>query len=525
MYFLISFVKYIFLILLIVFIRNTLVYFKWFTGKREEKRTFFTLLLIFGILYSLLVFQNSRLLYFDKNIKEKPELFSFDKRNRYQDERTFRGDIYDRFCEENRVLVKTIYNSKKKKFERVYPLGESASHLIGYSDMKRGKAGMERAFEKILNGSTPGSLENYFNVSKNNLFRRVSIGSPVYLTIDSELQQLIYDSFGGKKGAAVVLEPSSGEILAMVSSPGFSPDYIQNDEKWKKISDNLEEAPVFNRVCNGKYPPGSIFKLIITALAIENNMAEKIYCGGDGYLPEDARRRVFDHEKVEYERQGKKWTGHGTLSIKDALAKSSNVYFSRLGNMLGGDIIEKNIGKYGFNKGIVWNTNNKILKEELKLEMSRFPLGKELTNIEIAWGSIGQGKVLSTPMHWGLITAAIANDGIMVKPVIEKGKKSRKFSRIMKESTAKELKILMRNVVEKGTGFRANVPGLEICGKTGTAEIGTGTPHSWFVAFAPLEKPVIASTVIFENGGYGGRAAALLTYKIYQYAKRNGYLK
>ncbi|NVM03107.1 MAG: hypothetical protein HWN67_12265 [Candidatus Helarchaeota archaeon] len=292
---------------------------------------------------------------------------------------------------------------------------------------------------------------------------------------------------------------------------------------WMDVINNSEDAPMFNRALRGRYPPGSIFKIVTTAAAIENNFNKRFYCAREGYQPSGTKRRIFDIEKRIYEKMGKVWKGHGYLNLESAMEKSSNVYFSKLGVELGSEIIKRYAEKFGFNRKLEWNSSNDLFKKDFSINAGFFSNNEDITESDLAWASIGQQRVLVSPMQAALFTAAIANDGILMYPRIEKNKKERNGWRVIKKSTAKRLQDILRNVVKKGTGFRVNIFGLEVAGKTGTAEKAGMGNISWFAAFAPYRDARIALAVVVEGGGYGGEDAALIAKKILNEAKNLGY--
>lgn len=471
---------------------------------------FSTTVIFFFLLLSVLIYQSKWQLFCkDRNIIKSIQLY--DKRGWLDDQKKKKGDIFDRTGKDANCLAFSIITPDMNK--RVYPFNEAASHLTGYSDIEKGRTGIEDCFYDYLLGERVSffRLTGEGDKKKHNL----------YLTIDSEIQLTAYKAFHGRCGAAVVIVPGTGEVLALVSSPGIPVNDIGNDVVWSSIVSDSEKAPLFNRAVRGLYPPGSVFKIITAAAAIEKKREQKLYCSPDGYVPPKTRRPVYDIERKIYKSQGRVWKGHGTLGLKKGLEKSSNVYFARLGSLLGGETLRNYAEKFGFNRVIEWNTSSRRYKEMYAIRPSVFP--EEMSLSDVAWASIGQQEVLVSPMHVALYTAAVANDGVMVFPRIELNRQNDTGWRIIKKSTALKLKKMLRNVVNSGTGYRANVIGLDVAGKTGTAEkTGMGNV-SWFTAFAPYQDARIAVTVVIENGGYGGRDAAVIARDILIKAGERGY--
>lgn len=439
---------------------------------------------------------------------------TFDSRIWEAEKKVKKGSIFDRSGLNERALA---FSKKGERniYRRSYPLGESASHLIGYSSRKRGHAGMEKVFRSTLTGSYSGYIKNIKRSIANGISFRTAPGNNIFLTIDSRLQTLANKALDGRKGAVVVLNPNSGEVLVLESSPGFLPESANSDDDWNLLVRRNADSPLFNRAIGGLYPPGSIMKLVIAAAAIDNDILPEYISGPQGFTLEKTSKTIHENEYSVYKRKGKNWTGHGKLDIEKALQKSSNVYFAQLILALGPAIVDEYSNKFGFNSELKWNTSNRSIDEVFEISRSTFPEPAALSEEELSWSALGQHKVLVTPLHIALLTASIANGGNIVKPSIELGRFRKIRNRAIKTRTAEQLRSIMRTVVEKGTGYRANVPDLNIAGKTGTAETETGAPHSWFVSFAPVEDARMVIVVVIENGGYGGVAAAEVARKIY----------
>ncbi|MGE5631579.1 MAG: peptidoglycan D,D-transpeptidase FtsI family protein [Caulobacteraceae bacterium] len=430
------------------------------------------------------------LLYF--NIFESRAISSnsYNRRLRETSTNVIRGSIQDRNGE---VLVKsTKYKSGVK---RKYVYGRYFSHIIGYSSKNLGSSGLEAFYNKeLMNSSdtmeTLRSKINDYSINGNN----------IKLTLDRSLQTYASDQLRGKRGAIVVLRPDTGEILAMASKPDFNPSNVQND--WESLIDD-KSSPLLNRAVEGLYPPGSIFKLVVSSSILKNNLASsEIDCTGSvnigGYVIKDFNSEV-----------------HGQISLHDAFAESCNSYFIKQGLALGNDNLYNESTKFRFNKSIPF---------DLKVSQSVFPNNTDKKSI--AQQSIGQGEVLMTPLHAALMVSAIANKGIMMQPYavssiidssgkIVKEYKPKQLAQVMDESTALEIKDMMIDVVKSGTGTKAKTSKTEIAGKTGTAEVGNGEKsHAWFVGFAPADNPKVAVAVIIEHGGSGGSTAAPIASRV-----------
>lgn len=413
---------------------------------------------------------------------------SFNRRLREYNSNIVRGNLLDR---KNVLLVKS--SKTKSNIIRNYLYSRHFSHIIGYWTRNLGSSGLEAMYnqELINNNSTLETLKS--KASGEYLY-----GNNLKLTLDKDLQIYASSQLNGKKGAIVVLNPKTGEILALISKPDFNPSNIQ--ENWDSITTDAD-SPLLNRATDGLYPPGSIFKIIDTSSIIKNNIQESIVCTGSvnigGYEINDS-----GNEK------------HGDILLNQAFTKSCNSFFIKMGLKLGSENLFNESANFRFNKPI---------SSDIKISQSTFP--KKMNEQMLAQSSIGQGEVLITPIHAALIASTIANKGIMMQPYIldsiysPSGKgikkyKTKEIGRIIDESTAKTIKDLMVETVDKGTGSRAKINKVKVAGKTGTAENTHGNAHSWFIGFAPADNPRIAIAVLIENGGSGGKNAAPMAGKI-----------
>lgn len=415
---------------------------------------------------------------------------SYNRRLREADENIIRGSIEDRKGE---VLAKSTKFKSGIKRKYVYP--RSFSHIIGYSSKNYGSSGLEAFYNKELmtSNDTIESIKSKINDYYIN-------GNNIRLTLDRALQVYASEQLGSKKGSIVVLRPDTGEILAMVSKPNFDPSTIQNN--WDSLI-NDKNSPLLNRSLEGLYPPGSIFKLVVTSAILRNGLQDnEIECTGqvdvDGYIIKDSEGKA-----------------HGKIKLADALKHSCNSYFIRQGMKLGNSALLNEAARFRFNKG---------MQADLKISTSVFPSSSG--NKNVAEQSIGQGEVLITPLHAAMLAAAIANDGIMMQPYavssitgssgnVIKQYKPKQLGQAIDADTAGVIRELMVGVVKSGTGTKAKVSKVDVAGKTGTAEVGADLrSHAWFVGFAPADDPRVAIAVLVENGGSGGSVAAPIASRV-----------
>lgn len=428
-------------------------------------------------------------------------------RIRAEEEKVLRGSIMDR---DGNVVAKSE-RGKDGKQNRLYYNGNVFAHVTGYSSYIYGKTGIELAYNDVLQGSSAEGdiIGVFFRGLRENINNEEKRGHDIYLTIDKNAQMAAYKALGSNKGAAVAIDPETGEILALVSRPSFNPQYIEED--FDKLRSN-EEKPFVNRANQGYYPPGSVFKIITAASVIEKKpelLNEYFKCTG---------KLTFN----DYVLSCHGFKAHGKLNLKGAFRVSCNYTFGSLGIKLGYENLEETAKRFMFNG----NIKSQDRYEALNIKAGRIKIDNKDNPALLAQDAIGQHGISSNPMHMALVASAIANDGVMMKPYIVKEIRDRygvtinktapeRLSTAVESNTAETIKGYMVDVVKNGTGSNARIAGIQVGGKTGSAENTEGKePHSWFVAFAPADNPKIAVAVIVENGGTGGGKAAEAARKI-----------
>ena len=386
---------------------------------------------------------------------------------------------------------------------RIYPFGTVFDHVVGYSS--NGKMGIESLANFYL-------LTSHVNLAEqvvNELGGTKSQGDDVYTTLDPELQQAAWAALGDRRGAVIAMEPDTGKILAMVSKPGYDPNTLAQD--WEVLNaDGGGQSPLLNRAAQGLYPPGSTFK-IVTALEYmrEHPQDYKDYrfdCSGT-YVNGDYTIRCYHGES------------HGSQDFVQAFANSCNGAFASLG-------LELNLASL---KG---TAEELLFNRELPLtgfpyKESSFVMEPGAGTWEILQTSMGQGKTEMTPLHNALLTAAIANGGTLMKPylldrVVSAGEEEVKkfmpeaWGSLMTAQEAANLTELMEAVVTVGTASALRTDAYQAAAKTGSAEFETGREtHAWFTGFAPAQDPKLVVTVLVEEAGTGGRAAAPIARQLF----------
>ncbi|MCX8128720.1 MAG: penicillin-binding transpeptidase domain-containing protein [Clostridia bacterium] len=463
----------------------------------ENKRIVHVLIAICFLFFSLVAY----LTYFELFTKGRIVTNSYNRRQWEREDNVLRGSIFDR---NGVVLAKSV--RVKNKQERVYPYGDLYAHSIGYNTRVYGRTLVESAYNEYLLDIS--RLSSVFGM-KSRLSDSEKYGNNIYLSLHHKLQLYAKKMMSGRNGAVVAMNPKTGEVLAMVSNPSFDPDTKKLSEKWQELVES-QISPFLPRATMGLYTAGSTFKLIISAAALENGLESRTY--------DDKGSITIDGKK--FSNSGGK--AYGRINMEKALAVSSNVVFSQLGVELGERKLRDITKRFGIRQDIPF---------DIPVNESRFSYDN-MGKADMAAVGIGQGKVLVTPLHMAMITACIANNGVMMKPMLVTRIESHQAKevksirpavfadRVISRENAYKVRQMMREVVLNGTGKSAAIKGINVAGKTGTAENElTGKQdnkeHTWFVGFAPAEDPQIAVAVILEySGGTGGRTAAPIAREV-----------
>lgn len=399
----------------------------------------------------------------------------------------------------------------KYKYQRKYGSEgldpRAYASMTGYYSVVSGASGMERASGDYLSGDSDAlfydKVGSFFTGEQPR-------GAAVELTIDPKVQKAAWDGLGNQNGAAVALDPKTGKILAMASTPGWDPNALasHDTDKARSAFETLESAdgkPAYNRAIGGNlYPPGSTFKVLVAAAALESgDYTPDSNLNGPASLDLPQTTSTIGNSHPGACRNG------GKPTLAQSLAESCNTSFASLGMDLGEDKIQEQAKKFGFGQE---------LDIPLTVSPSSFP--SDLNPPQLAQSSLGQYEVRSTPMQMAMMTAGIANGGKMMKPqlvdrvlnanTLEPIEKTRpkEQSRPVSGDTADKLTTMMEGVVENGTASVAKMGDTKVAAKTGTAQHGPGAaPHAWFISFAPADDPKIAIAVVVENGGNAGNEA------------------
>lgn len=376
------------------------------------------------------------------------------------------------------------------RIRRNYPFGEIYSHIVGFDIY--GKSGIENEedFYLVRSGIPLSSKAAYDDAGQK------YPGNEVITTLDPVLQEAAYDAMGAYKGAIIVSEPHTGKILAMVSKPDFDPNTIR--DTWEGYLADTTTGTLLNRAAQGLYPPGSTFK-ILDALAFMETDPE----GAENFTYQCSGSFSVDGITIHcYHNES-----HGLVDFKTAFADSCNSAFAMIGSGLEEKPFQKLLDNLLFDQPLPY---------EMPSAQSHAGLKGADTEARLQL-AIGQGETTMSPLHLNMITAAIANNGVMMKPYVvdhvqtAEGKLIEQINpvrirQIAEEKTISRMKELMAAVVEEGTASRLSGASYTAAGKTGSAEynVKTKESHAWFTGFAPVDDPRICITVIIEGAGSGG---------------------
>ncbi len=428
--------------------------------------------------------------------QDRPE----NKRSIAKEMKIKRGDIvgYD-----GTVIAGT--ERRSGYYYRDYPSGTFAPQLVGYDSLQYGRSGIEEQLNDELTGqSSDLGVQNWVD----KLLGRRPKGANVKLTLVPAVQKVAQQELQGKRGAIVVLDPKTGALIASASAPTYDPANL--DERWATLSQD-PTAPLLNRPTQGLYVPGSAFKVVTASAGLDTGKVTP-----DTPFVDTGTYVVFGGKVTNY---GGEVYGPNTFTY--ALTASINTTFAKVGNLLGRKRLITGAQQYGF-----YQTPPLPLPAGEVVPSGRY--GKKgllspdafMDPLAVAWAACGQEKLLATPLQMALVAGGVANGGRVMKPyylqeiVTPDGQvvsqaQPEQWLVATRPLTASQLNTMMQNVVNAGTGTRAALEGIQVAGKTGTAEKGDGTNLAWFIGFAPANDPQVAFAIVIEDTqSTGGEAAA-----------------
>jgi penicillin-binding protein A len=464
-------------------------------------RLFVVVVVLFGVLVGF----TSRWTVFDADaLRDNPK----NRRELLEEQQIRRGLIR---AADDTVLARSLKQADDS-YVRTYPPGRLFSHAVGYSFVRQGRAGLERYYDDDLSGrnSELGSLIDRLSGSEQE-------GDNLLTSLDPGAQRVALQQLAGRKGAVVALDPKTGAIRVMASVPGYDPNTIKDQSRFNALNRD-RDSPLFNRTTQSGYPPGSTFKVVTAIAAIDSGR----------YKPDS---RISG-------RNGKTISGvplnndagesFGDITLTEALTHSVNTVFGEVGEKIGKATMKKYMDRLGFGAPVEVD-----LPRDERAASGERQRGRIIpaTNgaVDVGRMAIGQDKLTVTPLQMAMVASAVANGGRLMKPhiadrVVDRDGRTvdriepEELSQVMTPDTAAQVGAMMSQVVKEGTGTAAALEGIDVAGKTGTAEVDRGCPNQlWFIAFAPAQDPRVAIAVTVECGtGFGGTVAAPIAKAVMQ---------
>ena len=385
-------------------------------------------------------------------------------------------------------------------YERVYPAGDLASHVVGYASTRYGTSGIEAAYNETLKGQQ--NFASWTDVL-NSLAGINAPGNDIVLTLNSKIQQAAQDALAGEVGACVVMDPETGAVLALASSPTYAAQDVEALIQQAAEGGGESSSELYNRATQALYAPGSTFKMVTLATALQDGVATEETLYDSPAEMDIGNAPVSNVNDNDY----------GTISLARATEVSSNTVYGQLGVQIGAERLVSGAERFGFNESIDF---------DLPLATSLMPDPDEMTEWETAWAAAGEpvgthespAGPQATVLEMAMVGSAIANGGTMMQPYLvdgiynANGERSytgqpTKLMQAIDEGTAERVLDVLKGVVTDGSGAAAAVEGVSVAGKTGTAERGDGTADSWFVGIAPAENPRVVVAIVIEKGDSG----------------------
>ena len=433
-----------------------------------------------------------------------------------------RGKIYA--SDGRTVLATNVTRNRAGQtlYFRRYPTGPIFSDVVGYSTQTRNRTGLEQSYNDYLTGSN-ANLDTVFRSALDKLKGTTVTGNDLVLTINPAAQALALRLLRGKCGAVVALEPSTGRVLVMATNPTYNANLIEKRFGVATRTNLPCGAPLVNRATVGKYPPGSTFKMVTAAAALDTRRFTPDSPFYDPGYCEEYGKQVRNAGNPE----APETFGHVNLTL--GFQHSINSVFCNVGKALGAGVVLDYAKRFGF-----YSLPPLELPESERVASGLYNRGRLFdpkhpdTQVDPGRLAFGQERLAVTPLQMAMVAAAIGNHGAEMRPpiverIVSPGGKTithlqpDQLGRPIKRQTADELTHMMELVVTGGTGTAASIPGIRVAGKTGTAEVGRGNVHTtWFAAFAPANAPRVAIAVVVENqlNGFGGTISAPIAKQV-----------
>jgi peptidoglycan glycosyltransferase len=489
--------------------------------ERRIRRLGIALVLLFTLVFGQLAYVQ---VFAADDIKNHPANFS---RQLIAEYNVQRGKI---LTTDGLVLAESVPapEGSRYRYERRYPQGDLYGYITGFYSRIYGRSALEQAMNTYLSGEAPELAISTFT----DLFLgKPKRGANVFVTIDPNLQEVARSALGSNEGAVVAMEPGSGDILALYSTPGFDPSLLSSGSDpemrraWRRLNDDPSN-PLLALSHQELFLPGSSFKIVTASAALENGF------GPDSVWPNPHRLELpLTNEELQNFGDDHCNGGSSQISLIEAFEESCNVTFAEVGLELGPERMAAQARAYGLCGTFPpdrTTCDDQLVRFELPFQNGRFPEPGyfERNDPLLAFSAIGLDNDLVNPLQMAMMASAVANDGLLQRPRLvtevrdAQGRVAREFApsdvgQAISPPAAAALTRMMIAVVNEGSGFRAQIPGIQVAGKTGTATNGEGRPpNAWFTAFAPAQNARIAVSVIVLDGGdlgseaTGGQVAA-----------------
>ena len=482
--------------------------------ERRIRRLGVAIVLLFSLLFAQLAYVQ---VFAADDIKSHPANFS---RQLIAEYNVQRGKI---LTADGLVLAESVPapEGSRYRYERRYPQGDLYGYITGFYSRIYGRSALEQSMNSYLSGEAPELAISTFS----DLFLgRPKRGANIFVTIEPDLQEVARTALGGNEGAVVAMDPRSGDILALYSTPGFDPSELSSgtDEQmrraWKRLNADADK-PLLARSHQELFLPGSSYKIVTASAALENGL------GPDSQWLNPHRLTLpLTNEQLQNFGDDHCNGGSSQITLIEAFEESCNVTFAEVGLRLGAERLAAQARAYGLCGTLPperTTCEERTITFELPFENGRFPEPEYFVQNEplLAFSAIGLDNDLVNPLQMALIASAVANGGVMPQPRVvteirdSQGRVAREFDpaevgRAISAESARALTQMMVAVVTEGSGYLAAIPGIQVAGKTGTATNGEGrAPNAWFTAFAPAQNPRIAVSVIVLDGGNLGSEA------------------
>jgi penicillin-binding protein A len=464
------------------------------------------LFMVVVVLFAVLVGFTSRWTVFDADALRDN---SKNRRELLEEQRIHRGVIR---AGDGTLLARSL-KQPDDSFVRTYPQARLFPHAVGYDFLLPGRAGLERSYDDELSGrknELGGLIDRLSGATKE--------GDDLMTSLDPGAQRVAEQQLGDRKGAVVALDPRTGAIKVMASVPGYDPDDVRRTTTFKALNRDTD-APLFNRATQSGYPPGSTFKVVTAIAAIDSGRYEP-----------DSRisgRNGKPISGVPLNNDGGE--SFGDITLTDALTHSVNTVFGEVGEKVGKQTMERYMERLGFDSPaeVDLPPDERAASGERRNGRILDPTSRF---VDVGRMAIGQDKLTVTPLQMAMVASAVANGGKLMKPhigdrIVDRDGRTVKriepqeMSQVMSGETASQVGAMMAQVVKEGTGTAAALEGIDVAGKTGTAEVDRqcGPNQLWFIAFAPVQDPRVAIAATVECGtGFGGTVAAPIAKAVMQ---------